>query len=108
MSFQPSFNPISIDHRQPTRNVLTVAKLVPTAPTTEFSNPGWLQEATITNPTGGAISVALYDGNNIYLFPNVSLSSGAMLSYNGYAWFNNGLVWVATGAGLCGRLRFQQ
>jgi hypothetical protein len=84
-----------------------VGKIIPQEPTIEYAASAWLLEATITNPTNSTISVSLYDGQGIYLFPNISIPPAGMASYNGLSWMFDGVIWVASAAGLTGRLRIQ-
>jgi len=93
------------------RGVGSVSKGIPTSATEEFSTQQWVREITITNPTavtnppGQSINVSVWDADNVYMCPDISLPPGGMYSYNG-ATRMNGFFWQASASGLSGKVRY--
>lgn len=81
---------------------------MPTSPAQVTALNCWLQELVIANPTGSAVTIQVYDSNNVYLIPPaLSLAAGAILSYEGAHWMFGGFSWSASASGVSGYARFQ-
>lgn len=79
-------------------------KHVPSGTTVEYTTTFRLREFQMSNTTGSAITVSVYDGEGIYFIPSLSLAAGGIISglFELGRPMTNGLTWTASGAGVDG------